>query len=241
MGFGAVFAKVAPAAIASIGNIIGGTTSAKKAKRAAAQQRAWEEEMSNTSHQREVADLNAAGLNEILSANDGASTPPAAEANTPQFGDYGLLEGINTALTYETNKENAQANTTTSTANALNAQSSLRLNKALEEKANAETLKTQEETGLITPKAKAEIKNLNSATQLNKAIQEKNLVETTTTKGKGDYIFGREVENALKDLNKQKINSAKRSKLIKKEIEKEIFWAKDKAKRSTNFGATARW
>lgn len=45
-------------------------------------QMSFQQFMSDTSHQREVADLQAAGLNPVLSANAGASTPAGASSSS---------------------------------------------------------------------------------------------------------------------------------------------------------------
>lgn len=53
----------------------------------------FQREMSNTAHQREVKDLQAAGLNPILSVNSGASVPngASAEPDTSTAGNVGAI------------------------------------------------------------------------------------------------------------------------------------------------------
>ena len=55
-------------------------------RRAAERDRGFQERMSNTAHQRQVKDLEAAGLNKMLSVNAGASAPSGSQANLGDFG-----------------------------------------------------------------------------------------------------------------------------------------------------------
>lgn len=72
----------------------------------AAVNRQWQEEMSNTAHQREVRDLMAAGLNPILSATRGGASTPSGNVAVMSSPISSALEGWRTGS--ETRKRNEE-------------------------------------------------------------------------------------------------------------------------------------
>lgn len=138
-----------PALLSAGASIIGSIFSAKSARETnqanadqAQNQQDFQERMSNTAHQREVADLEAAHLNPILSANSGASTPGGAMA-TFKNPDEGVPGQVNQAVN--------------SAMSAYQIKTDLDLKRAQVNNLNANSAKTAAET--TEPKIKSDILN----------------------------------------------------------------------------------
>nr|QJB19858.1 MAG: DNA pilot protein [Microvirus sp.] len=117
------------AGITAIGSLFGGSSANKARADEARRQRRWEERMSNTAHQREVADYQKAGLNPALAYNRGGASTPSASVPNIEDTISPALSGANSAMAQAAmmQKSMADADLTQAQAAQLRLESAARL------------------------------------------------------------------------------------------------------------------
>lgn len=98
-----MFDSFAGSALGALSGFLGGQSANKASQESAREQMAFQEEMSNTSYQRAVADLNAAGLSPMLAYSKGGATTPTGAAykaeNVGAAAAEGAVKGSQPSLT----------------------------------------------------------------------------------------------------------------------------------------------